>query len=134
MEYVNSKFIDRHPPMPFEQQLNLLAYGRLEPASVRAVADRLAAMAPRLAAPVRNGLAPLLGDRSLEAIAAEMLRALDPAQHVREARRLNELDATAEPTSAQLAEAAEYLLLQATSPLASSPDLRTRLIALDRIY
>lgn len=91
-------------------------------------------MAPRLAAPVRDGLAPLLGDRSLEALAAEMLRALDPAQHVREARRLNELDAAAEPTPAQLAEAAEYLLLQATSPLASSPDLRNRLIALDRIY
>jgi len=63
-----------------------------------------------------------------------LLRALDPAQQAQEARRLNELAPGAEPTPAQVAEAADYLLLEATSPLAASPDLRNRLIALDRIY
>ncbi|HVB38092.1 MAG TPA: hypothetical protein VND92_06110 [Vicinamibacterales bacterium] len=120
--------------MSFEQELNRVAYGHLEPAGVRTVADRLAAIAPRLAAPVREGLAPLLGSRALEDIAEGMLRALDPAQQAQEARRLNELAPGAEPTPAQVAEAADYLLLEATSPLAASPDLRNRLIALDRIY
>ncbi|MDE3155145.1 MAG: hypothetical protein KGN76_08580 [Acidobacteriota bacterium] len=120
--------------MSFEQELNKVAYGRIEPAGIRAVADRLAAMAPRFTAPVREGLAPLLGGRALEDIARGMQRALDPARQREEARRLNDLGPDAEPTSAQLAEAAEYLLLEATSPLASNPDLRNRLLALDRLY
>lgn len=118
--------------MPFAQQLNLIAYGRLDEAAVAAVARRLAELDTRLDEAEREALTRLAGGVAPAAIAAAMRSAVDPDRQRREACRINELDETASPSPAQLAEAREYLLLAATAPLASSPDLRVRLAEIDR--
>jgi type I restriction enzyme R subunit len=120
--------------MSFDHHLNLIAYGQLAPESVEAVAARLAELDSRLPAPIRDELTRLLNGQRPSDVALQMRAALSPGHQRQEARRINELAPEAEPTPAQIAEAAEYLLLEATNPLAASPDARTKLVALDRVY
>ena len=120
--------------MTFEQHLNLIAYGRLEHASVEAVAERIAAIDAAIPDDIRADLTRLLSGQRPADIVARLRAALDPARQAQEARRISELPPGAIPSPAQVAEAAEYLLLGATTPLAASPAARTRLVALDRIY
>jgi hypothetical protein len=120
--------------MSFEQQLNLIAYGQLHAEGVEAVAARLEELDSRLPEPVRQELAALLDGHRPADIALRIRAALSPGHQRQEARRINELPAETTPSAVQLAEAAEYLLLDATSPLASSPAARTRLVALERAY
>lgn len=118
--------------MSFAQQLNLIAYGRLDAATVAAVAERLTALDAHLGDAERATLTRLAGGVTPAAVAAGLRSALDPARQLREAQRINELEDATSPTPVQLAEAIEYLLLTATAPIASSPDLRVKLVEIDR--
>jgi type I restriction enzyme R subunit len=124
---VDTQPLERDPTVPLKKLLDQIAQGNTQPELLSTVAGRLARLDRRLTHEDRKALRDRFG-HSLSGIAGAIVLALDPDQHVEEARRRFGVDAPAEPTEAQLGEAADALAGAAVAPLATLPELRKRLL------
>ncbi len=119
--------IERKPNISLKKLLDLIGAGSTDPDVLSSVAGRLARLDRECSVEERRALAELSGGRPVSQIAGSILAALDPDGHVRKAREMFGVKEPAEPTKAQIADAAEVLSTAAVAPLATNPDLRTRL-------
>jgi type I restriction enzyme R subunit len=126
--------LERKRNVSLESLLNAVAFGSLDTEVLSSVASRLVRLEHRLNDDDRKALAGLAKGKSLKAIAADMISALDPDKHIEEARRIFELSPDVQPSEQEIKEASEFLLMQATQPIAASPEFRNRVLAIRRSY
>ncbi len=124
--------LEKRRGISFEKLLNAVAGGSTDPEILSSLAGRLARIDRRLGAPDRRELADLAGGRALGQIAGELVQALDPDRQAEEGRRLASLPEGAEPSAEQVAAAGAALLRAAAAPLATNPELRSRLLDVQR--
>jgi type I restriction enzyme R subunit len=127
-ELVDTAPLDRKPTVSLEILLKQIGLGNREADVLSSVASRLGRLEHRLGEPELRELRTLAGGKALGEIARGILDALDPDRQVEEARRVNNLPSTVEPTDAQVKAAATPLLNAAAAPLASNPHLRNALV------
>jgi type I restriction enzyme R subunit len=124
--------LERKPGVSLQKILNAVAGGTTDPDILSSLAGRLARIDHRISQADREALATVAGGRSLSEIARGLVEALDPDHRVEEARRINHLPADVQPTHTQLAEAERALLGDAAAPLATNPELRSRILEIQR--
>jgi type I restriction enzyme R subunit len=130
-EFVDTVPLDRKPTVPLEKLLRQLSFGSRDPDLVSAVAARLARLDRRLGKDEQEELERLSGGLPLKEIAAAIVTSLDPDKQLAAAR---EATGTEEPTVADIASSARQLLDDAVAPLATSPELRERIVDLRRMH
>ena len=126
-DLVDTPPMDRRPTVALETLLNRIAFGDRDPEVASSVAARLARLDRRLSPDDRRELRDLAGGMTLADIARGIVEAVDP--DVRAAAA-----GAAAPTGEQLAEATRRLVDAAVAPLATNPDLRSRIVAVRRAY
>ncbi|HST19784.1 MAG TPA: type I restriction-modification enzyme R subunit C-terminal domain-containing protein [Blastocatellia bacterium] len=126
--------LERKRNVSLESLLNAVAFGSLDTGVLSSVASRLSRLEHRLNDDDRNALAELVKGRSLKAIAADIITALDPDKHIEEARRIFDLSPDVQPSEQEIKEASESLLMEATQPIAANPEFRNRLLAIKLSY
>lgn len=102
--------LEKQPGVSFEKILASVAAGSLDDALLSTLASRLARIDRRIGEPERAALAQLAGGRDLGTLSKELVAALDPDLH------------HADP------QAAKAMLRAAVQPIATSPELRAKLI------
>jgi type I restriction enzyme R subunit len=122
--------LERSPAVPLNKLLKMVAEGSTDPDVLSSVAARLARLDRQCSPEERKALRELSGGRLLSEIAAAIVTALDPDQHVEKARQMFGVAAPAEPTKAQVEKAADALAAAAVAPLATKPELRSKLLGL----
>ena len=126
--------LERKRSVSLESLFNAIAYGSLDAEVLSSVASRLARLEHRLGDEDRKAISELTDGKSLKAIAADIIAALDPDKHIEEARRIFELSPDGEPSEEQVRQAGESLLMQATQPIAANPEFRSQLLAIKRRF
>jgi type I restriction enzyme R subunit len=129
-ELQDSQPLERKRTVPFERLLRAVAFGSTDPDVLSSLAGRLARLDQQLSQPYRQALAEVAGGATLQAITRGLVDAVDPQRQIEAARAAAGLPPDAEPTPAQVAQAAQALLRDATAPLATKPALREHLVAL----
>ena len=124
----DSQPLDRHPTVPLQKLIQSVAFGSTDSDILSSLAGRLARLDRQIGAEERRKLTDIAGGRSLEAIAAEIVLALDPDHQADTARASAGLPPDAEPTPQQIERATEELLRAAARPLAANPLLRDQII------
>jgi len=122
--------LERRPCVPLKKLLESVASGSTDADVLSSVAARLATLDRECSVEEQRAIQQLSGGPRLTEIAAAIVLALDPDAQVSKARDVFGLDAAAEPTEAQIAQAGEALARAAVAPLATRPELRKKLLAL----
>jgi type I restriction enzyme R subunit len=130
-EMVDTVPLDRKPTIPLERLLKQVSFGVRDPDTVSAIAARLSRLDRRLGKEERTELETLAGGQTLKDIASGIVAALDPDRQLDTARETTGHD---EPTVDDIATAARLLLDQAVAPLATSPELRQRIVEMRRLH
>ena len=123
--------LDRHPSVPFDKLLDLVAMGDREPDTLSSLASRLARLDRRLSPQDRQSVESLTGGATLKSLVSGLLNATDPDTAEEAAREATGQDA---PPDEAIAEAEKELLEAAARPFAANPELRQRLIEIHRAY
>ena len=126
--------LERKRSVPFGTLLEHVAAGGTDPAMLSSLAGRLARLARQCGSEEEARVTEAAGGAGLSAISGAIVDALDADRQIAEARRTFELPAGAEPTEAQIQQAARALLAQAAVPIAASPALRRLLQDLKRRF
>ncbi len=124
--------LDRKRTIPFGTLLEQVALGSTDEDVLSAIAGRLARMDRAIGEPERALIKDASGGLALRDLTDGLVDALDPDRHVERARREHALPPDVEPTDAQVADAAKAMVAEAVRPLASSPQLRQRLVDLKK--
>jgi type I restriction enzyme R subunit len=127
-DLVDTQPLEREPTVPLERLLRRISFGARDPDAISTVASRIARLERRLTGAERAELEQLAG-ASLSDLARGMVEALDPDRQLETAREASGKD---EPDVDDLAAATRRLLDEAVAPLATSPELRERLVELRR--
>jgi type I restriction enzyme R subunit len=127
-DLVDTQPLEREPTVPLEKLLRRISFGSREPDAISTVASRIARLERHLTSDERSELERLAGT-SLNNLARGMVEALDPDRQLAAARQASGMD---EPGVNELATATRQLLDAAVAPLATSPELRERLVELRR--
>ena len=130
-ELSGSYSLDRHPSVPFDKLLDMVAMGDREPDTLSSLASRLARLDRRLSPQDRMGVEDVAGGASLKELVSELLNATDPDAALRAAQQATGKD---DPPEEAIAKAEKELLEAAAKPFASNPELRQRLIEIHRAY
>ena len=130
-ELVDTVPLDRKPTVPLAKLLRQLSFGSRDPDILSAVAARLSRLDRRLGRHEREELEALSGGHSLKEIAGAIVTSLDPDHQLAAAR---EATGSEEPTIEDIASSARRLLDDAVAPLATSPELRERIVDLRRMH
>lgn len=122
--------LERNPTQSLEKLLTVVALGNKDPQVASSIAGRLARLNQRLTKDDRETLAALAGGTDIGTIAQHILEAVDPDQQVAAviAAGKSPDDKTA------IAEAADAMLANALSPLATNPELRNAIVEVRRSY
>jgi type I restriction enzyme R subunit len=120
----DSHTLNRKPSATLPELLEYVGQGGLDPDALTTLASRFARLQREFTPAQLTELRDLAGGKSLPDLAADLLRACD-ADAQMDAAKLQ--FATAQPTEAQLAQAAEQLAQQAVTPLLKAV-LRRRLL------
>ena len=123
--------LDRHPTVPFDKLLDLVAMGNREPEILSSLASRLARLDRRLSPQDRQAVESVAGGATLKELVSELLNASDPDTALDAAREATGQD---DPPEEAIAEAEKELLERAAKPFAANPELRQRLIEIHRAY
>ena len=123
--------LDRHPTVPFDKLLDMVAMGDREPDTLSSLASRLARLDRRLSPQDRQAVEDLAGGATLKDLVSELLNASDPDAALDAAREATGQD---DPPEEAIAEAENELLERAAKPFAANPELRQRLIEIHRAY
>jgi type I restriction enzyme R subunit len=126
----DSRPLEQKPSVPLEKLMEHIAIGAREPELLSSLAGRLIRLEKRIEPDVRSEVEKLSGGKTLSNIARDLLDAIDPdkieAQAGRDAppgRPLKESD---------LQSASEKLATEAAKLIATNPDLRNKILAIQR--
>ena len=123
--------LDRHPTVPFDKLLDLVAMGNREPETLSSLASRLARLDRRLSPQDRQAVEDVAGGSTLKSLVSDLLNATDPDAALDAAREVTGQD---DPPEKAIAKAEKELLEAAAKPFATNPELRQRLIEIHRAY
>ncbi len=126
-ELHDTRPLERKRSWSFAKLLEAVGQGSTDPDIAASLASRLARLERKLDPEQREEVAQAAGGKTLGELAAGMVDALDSDHQVEEARSKAKLPAGAEPSDAQVEEAAKAMLKLALRPLAQDPALRARL-------
>ena len=130
-ELGESYSLDRHPSVPFDKLLDLVAMGDREPDTFSSLASRLARLDRRLSPQDRQAVESVAGGTTLNSLVRDLLNATDPDAAVKAAQKATGQD---DPPEEDIAAAEKELLGAAARPFAANPELRQRLIDIHRAY
>src|SRR5205809_282564 len=119
----DSRPLEQKPSVPLEKLMEHIAIGAREPELLSSLAGRLIRLEKRIEPDVRAEVEKLSGGKTLSNIARDLLDAIDPDK-VEHASRL--LSDERKP------EAYATLANQAVAPIAANPDLRNKILAIQR--
>src|SRR6266545_2720843 len=126
----DSRPLEQKPSVPLEKLMEHIAIGAREPELLSSLAGRLIRLEKRIEPDVRAEVEKLSGGKTLSNIARDLLDAIDPdkieAQAGRDAPRGRPL----EPPDLQ--SASEKLANEAAKVIAANPDLRNKILAIQR--
>ena len=131
-ELAETQPLDRKRSVSLKALLEHVAMGGTDPEMLSTLASRLARLAKQCGPEEDARVAEASGGVALSTICRGIVDGLDPDRQVSEARRLFKVPVGDEPTEAQVRQAAETLLQQATAPIATKPELRRLLPDLKR--
>jgi type I restriction enzyme R subunit len=109
--------LEKKRTLSFEKLLEAAAYGNKEPELVSSLAGRLLRLERRMDEPLKKALAKLAGGKSINALAHDLLNAIDP----------DVIQAGVDQGQAK-GKVMETLAKQALAPIAGNPKLRNKLI------
>ena len=130
-EMSDSYSLDRHPSVPFDKLLDMVAMGDREPDTLSSLASRLARLDRRLSPQDRQALEAGAGGATLKELVSRLLNATDADAALDAAREATGQD---DPPEEAVAEAERRLLDAAAKPFAANPELRQRLTEIHRAY
>ncbi len=130
-EMSDSYSLDRHPSVPFDKLMDMVAMGDREPDTLSSLASRLARLDRRLSPQDRQALEAGAGGATLKELVSGLLNATDADTILDAAREATEQD---DPPEEAVAEAERRLLDAAAKPFAANPELRQRLTEIHRAY
>ena len=130
-ELSESYSLDRHPSVPFDKLLDLVAMGDREPDTLSSLASRLARLDRRLSPQDRTAVEEVAGGATLKELVSGLLNATDPDAALKAAQQATGQD---DPPEEAVAEAEKELLDAAAKPFAANPELRQRLVEIHRAY
>src|SRR5438270_3407012 len=119
----DSRPLEQKPSVPLEKLMEHIAIGAREPELLSSLAGRLIRLEKRIETDVRSEVEKLSGGKMLSNIARDLLDAIDPDK-VEHASRLLSED--------RKPEAYATLARQAVAPIATNPDLRNKILAIQR--
>src|SRR5881398_3470600 len=126
----DSRPLEQKPSVPLERLMEHVAIGAREPELLSSLAGRLIRLEKRIEPDVRAELEKLSGGKTLSNIARDLLDAIDPdrieAQASRDAPPGRPLE------QSDLQSASEKLAKEAATVIASNPDLRNKILAIQR--
>ncbi len=130
-ELSESYSLDRHPSVPFDKLLDMVAMGDREPDTLSSLASRLARLDRRLSPQDRKAVEDVAGSATLKDLVSDLLNATDPDAALKEAQQAT---GQGDPPEEAIANAEKELLAAAAKPFAANPELRQRLIEIHRAY
>ena len=130
-ELSESFSLDRHPSVPFDKLLDMVAMGDREPDTLSSLASRLARLDRRLSPQDRKAVEDVAEGATLRELVSELLNATDPDAALKEAQQATGQD---DPPEEAIAKAEKELLEVAAKPFAANPELRQRLMEIHRAY
>src|SRR6266487_3365812 len=119
----DSRPLEQKPSVPLEKLMEHIAIGAREPELLSSLAGRLIRLEKRIESDVRAEVEKLSGGKTLSNIARDLLDAIDPDK-VEHASRLLPED--------RKPEAYATLAATAVAPIAANPDLRNKILAIQR--
>ena len=130
-ELSESYSLDRHPSVPFDKLLDMVAMGDRDTDTLSSLASRLARLDRRISPQDRQAIEAGAGGATLKELVSELMNATDTDVALVAAR-----SATGQhnPPEEAVAQAARQLLDAAAKPFASNPELRQRLAEIHRVY
>ena len=130
-ELSESYSLDRHPSVPFDKLLDMVAMGDRDPDTLLSLASRLTRLDRRLSPQGRTAVEDVAGGATLRELVSELLNATDPDAALKQAQQATGQDG---PPEEAIAKAEKELLAAAARPFAANPELRQRLIEIHRAY
>src|SRR5438067_557407 len=126
----DSRPLEQKPNVPLEKLMEHIAIGAREPELLSSLAGRLIRLEKRIEPDVRAEVEKLSGGKTLSNIARDLLDAIDPdkieAQAGRDAPPGHPLE------QSDLRSASEKLAKDAAKAIATNPDLRNKILAIQR--
>src|SRR5581483_10839248 len=126
----DSRPLEQKPTVPLKVLFEQMAYHVRHPDLLSSVAGRLIRLEKRADEEVRAELAKLSGGKSLSNIARDLLDAIDPDKIEAEAARARPPGAPLE--QGDLQSASEKLAKEAVKVIATNPNLRNKILAIQR--
>ena len=130
-ELSDSYSLDRHPSVPFDKLLDMVAMGDREPDTLSSLASRLARLDRRLSPQDRRAVEAGTGGTSLKELVAGLVKAADPDAALDAAREATGQD---DPPEETVNRVEKEMLDAAALPFAANPQLRQRLTEIHRAY
>lgn len=125
--------LERQRSVSLEGLLQKVAFGSTDRDVLSSLASRLSRLDKRLSPSQQETVLNLTGGFSLQNLAANMVRVLDPDWCAEEAQRYVQVEDT-ESAEFQIREAAETLVQEAVAPLANNAALRNHLVTLRKSF
>src|SRR5204863_9764496 len=114
----DSRPLEQKPSVPLEKLMEHIAIGAREPELLSSLAGRLIRLEKRIERDVRAEVEKLSGGKTLSNIARDLLDAIDP----------DKIEQHGGTTSV----ASQQFVKQAVAPIATNPDLRNKILAIQR--
>src|SRR6266404_1636471 len=126
----DSRPLEQKPSVPLEKLMEHIAIGAREPELLSSLAGRLIRLEKRIEPDVRAEVKKLSGAKTLSTIARDLLDAIDPDKIEAQAGRDALPGRPLEPPDLQFA--SEKLAKEAAKVIATNPDLRNKILAIQR--
>src|SRR6266576_3794946 len=114
----DSRPLEQKPSVPLEKLMEHIAIGAREPELLSSLAGRLIRLERRIEPDVRGEVEKLSGGKTLSNIARDLLDAIDPDK--------------IESLGGNSSRSSESFIQQAVAPIATNPDLRNKILAIQR--
>lgn len=124
LDKTDSRPMERRPTVSFEKLLQAVSLGNTEPDVISSLAARMARIGRQITREDDQKVTELSGGKTLEQLTTDLVIALKPDTYITKAKQDN---GGAEPSEAQIKQAAVSLIVEATRPL-HNPQLRNFLV------
>jgi type I restriction enzyme R subunit len=123
--------LERKKNVQLDKLLELVAFGNREIDVLSSVASRLARLDRQLTQEDKDELKSLTAGQTIASMAANLVQALDPDEHVKAAQKST---GKADPDPDEIKKASVELLNQAAAPIVASTKFRQRLVDLKKSF
>ncbi len=130
-DLADTKPLDKKPTWSLQKLLEQVAFGNRKEDVLSTLASRLARLERQLTDEDRKIISDAAGGPDIKELTAALVTALDPDEQIEVAKEATGLD---DPPPEAIVEAAARLLDDAAAPIASNPDLRTKLVDIKRSF